>query len=332
MTSEALEVARCTIEAEARAVAQLVDQLDGPAFDRAAKMVLGAGGALLTSGVGKAGHVARKLAATFSSTGTPSHFLNAGDATHGDVGSIRKGDVLLLLSNSGRTEELVRLLSLAKKLGHPAITMTASADSDLARAADVALTIGKLDEACPLGLAPTASTTAMLALGDALAMAVMALRKFTADDFARYHPAGQLGRRLMRVEEAMGFRAGENLPVAHDELTVGAVLASVSRIKRRSGGVILVDENGVLSGFFSDGDLRRLVERDPAGALETPVGDVMTRKPKSVRVGELASAALARMREARIDELPVVDEKHVPVGLVDVQDLVMLKTFDVDQS
>lgn len=326
-----LEVARQVIDVEAAAVARMRDAIDDH-FARAIAFVVGCRGALMLSGIGKAGHVARKLAATFASTGTPAHFLSAGDATHGDVGAVRDGDVVLLLSASGETEEILRLLSIVKKLNHPVIAITATRDSALGRFADVTIATGKIEEACPLRLAPSASTTAMLALGDALALSVMTARDFTADDFAVFHPAGQLGRKLIRVAEAMSFKLGENLPVANERLTVGEVLRDVSRIKRRSGAVVLVDDAGKLSGIFSDGDLRRLVERDPRGAMQTPVADVMTRDPKHIRADALASEAIAVMRPHRIDELPVVDADGRPIGLIDVQDLVVLKMFDVDQK
>jgi arabinose-5-phosphate isomerase len=220
------------------------------------------------------------------------------------------------------------MLSILKKLGHPVISISASRNNSLARFADVSLAYGKVREACPLGLAPSASTTAMLALGDALFLSVMKLRKFTSDDFAIYHPAGQLGRKLIKVSEAMTFKVGENLPVASDQLTVGDVLRQVSKIKRRSGAVILVNAREQVSGIFSDGDLRRLITEDVA-ALQRPVGDVMTRNPKRVRGDALASEAMAVMKQFRIDELPVVDADDRPIGLIDVQDLVVLKMLDV---
>jgi arabinose-5-phosphate isomerase len=323
--------ARQVIEVEAAAVGRMREVIDD-AFGRAVELIVSCRGSLLASGVGKAGHVARKLSATFASTGTPSHFLSAPDAVHGDVGAVRAGDVVLLISSSGESDEILRLLSIVKKLNHPVIAITASRTNSLGRFADVTLATGKIEEACPLRLAPSASTTAILALGDALALTVMKQRNFTADDFAMFHPAGQLGRKLMRVGEAMTFRMGENLPVAGEGLSVADVLSQVSRIKRRSGGIILTNNAGRLSGFFSDGDLRRLVERDPAGAMKTRVADVMTRDPKHIRVDALAGEALAIMREFRIDELPVVDETAKPVGLIDIQDLVMLKMFDVDSK
>ncbi len=310
------------------AVARAID--DG--FSKAVSLILDCPGAILTTGIGKAGHVARKLAATFSSTGTPSHFLSPTDAVHGDLGSIRQGDVVLVLSASGESDEILRLLNLVKKLDHVVIAMTATRTSGLGRFADVVLAMGKIEEACPLGLAPSASTTAMLALGDALALSVMKLRNFTAEDFALFHPAGQLGRKLIRVKEAMTFRLGENLPVASDQLTVGQVLHAVSTIKRRSGAVILISADGKMTGIFSDSDLRRLVTTDDGAALSRPVAQVMTKNPKRLSGEHLASEAMAIFRQYRIDELPVVDEDDRPIGLIDVQDLVVLKMFDVDET
>ena len=221
------------------------------------------------------------------------------------------------------------MLSILKKLNHPVISISAARNNSLARFANVSLAYGKVREACPLGLAPSASTTAMLALGDALFLSVMKLRKFSADDFALYHPAGNLGRKLIKVSEAMTFKVGENLPVASDQLSVGDVLRQVSKIKRRSGAVILVDSSEKISGIFSDGDLRRLITENDGGVLRRPVSEVMTRDPKRVRGDQLASEAMAVMKQYRIDDLPVVDADDRPVGLIDVQDLVVLKMLDV---
>jgi arabinose-5-phosphate isomerase len=287
---------------------------------------------VLTCGIGKAGIIARKLSASFSSTGTPSHFLNPAEGVHGDLGSVRNGDLVVILSDSGETEEILRMLSIVKKLNHPVVSISATRNNSLARFATVALAYGKVREACPLGLAPSASTTAMLAMGDALFLSVMKLRKFTSDDFAMYHPAGNLGRKLIKVSEAMSFKLGENLPVASEKLTVGEVLRQVSRIKRRSGAVILTDDSGNVSGIFSDGDLRRLILADDAAALRRPVAEVMTRNPIRVRGDALASEAMAIMKQHRIDELPVVDGEGRPVGLIDVQDLVVLKMLDVESE
>src|SRR5947208_6015295 len=225
------------IETEAAAVRAMVGAIDGD-FEKAVRLILDCPAAVLTCGIGKAGHIARKLAATLASTGTPSHFLSPTDAVHGDLGSVRQGDVIVILSSSGESDEILRLLSIVKKLDHPVIAITASENSGLGQAADIVLKMGAIEEACPLGLAPSASTTAMLALGDALALSVMKLRKFTAEDFALFHPAGQLGRKLIKVGEAMTFRLGENLALASEKLSVGQVLHEVSTIKRRSGAVV----------------------------------------------------------------------------------------------
>ena len=322
--------AQQVLDAEASAVKGLVAALD-ESFERAVRLILDCPGSVLVSGIGKAGHVARKLSASFSSTGTPSHFLNPAEALHGDVGSVRRGDVVLVLSYSGESDEILRMLSVVKKLGNPLVAITSTPGNSLARHSDIVLKLGRIEEACPLGLAPSASTTAMAALGDALFLSVMKCRRFTADDFALYHPAGQLGRKLIKVREAMTFRRGENLPVASDRRTVAEVLREVSSIKRRSGAVILIDEpSGRISGIFSDGDLRRLILHDQDAALRRPVREVMTPNPKRIGGEALASEAMAVMRRHRIDDLPVVDDEDRPIGLIDVQDLVVLRMFDVD--
>src|SRR5438105_10294841 len=240
------QFAREVIETEAAAVSAVAAAVDEH-FERAVRLVLDGPGSVVTSGIGKAGIIARKLCASFSSTGTPSHFIDPAQAVHGDLGSLRRGDLVIILSDSGETDEVLRMLSLLKKLDHPIIAVTASRTSALARFATVTLGYGKVKEACPLGLAPSASTTAMLALGDALFLSVMKLRDFTAEDFALFHPAGNLGRRLIKVSEAMTFRLGENLPVASDKLTVGQLLHEVSTITPRRGAVSLVNDAGAVS-------------------------------------------------------------------------------------
>lgn len=326
MPDDTLHFAREVIDVEASAVAKMRDALD-ESFIRAVELIRSSTGSLVASGVGKAGHVARKLSATFASTGTPSHFLSPADAVHGDVGAVRSGDVVLLISSSGESDEIVKLLSILKKLGVPVIAMTSTRTNSLGRYADITLATGKIEEACPLGLAPSASTTAMMALGDALALSVMKSRNFTADDFALYHPAGQLGRKLMRVADAMSFKKGENLPLARDTLTVAQAFAEASKITRRPGAIILIDEVGKMSGLFTDGDLRRHIENNRP--MTTPIAQVMTKNPRRIRYDELASEAMGLMRAHRFDEVPVVDEDDRPVGLIDVQDLVVLKMFDV---
>jgi len=311
--------ARSVIEAEAAAVRGLLDRL-GDDFERAARMVFECRGTVVLSGIGKAGIVAQKISATLCSTGTPSIFLHAAEAIHGDLGRVRAGDLCLVLSYGGETDEVTRLLGQLKKMGIETLAMTGRPDSTLGRHADVVLDLGEMEEACPLGLAPSATTTAMLALGDALALTVLKMHHFKAEDFALYHPGGSLGRKLLKVEEVM--RRGDDLPVARDDLTVREVLLSLTRIKRRSGAAVLVDADGRLTGVFVDADLRRLLETGGAEVLDRPVAEVMTRNPKRIRVGLLASEALHLINQYHIDELPVVDASDRAVGLVDVQDLV----------
>jgi arabinose-5-phosphate isomerase len=323
------ETALGIIRSEAAAVCAMERAVD-EGFQAAARLIKDCPASLLLTGMGKAGHIARKLSATFSSTGTPSHFLSPADAVHGDLGCVRKGDIVMILSASGESDEILRVLNIVKKLEHPVVAVTASRGSSLGRHADVVLEMGRIEEACPLKLAPSASTTAMLALGDALALTVMKLRDFTPADFALYHPAGQLGRKLIHVHEAMTFRLGENLPVASDRLTVGEVLHQVSTIKRRSGAVVLIGEDGKLSGLFTDGDLRRLLTDGNDEPLKRPIADVMTRNPRRISGDALASEAMAIMQRYRFDELPVVDADGRPIGLIDVQDLVVLRMLDVE--
>ena len=326
------KVARDVIAAEITAIAALDGCVDGD-FVRAVNLLKNCTGSVLCSGIGKAGIIARKISASLSSTGTPSHFLDPAQAVHGDLGSLRTGDVVLILSDSGETDEIVRMISILKKLEHPIVAMTSHRNNTLSRFAEVTLAYGKVKEACPLGLAPSASTTAMLVLGDALCLTIMKLRNFTAEDFAMFHPAGSLGRKLIKVNEAMTFRLGDNLPVVSDQLTVGQVLQQVSSIKRRSGAVILYDQSsGKISGIFSDGDLRRLITKNDGTALTRSMADVMTRNPKRIHQSALASEAMALMKHYRIDDLPVVDDNDKPVGLIDVQDLVVLKMLDVESD
>ena len=210
------------------------------------------------------------------------------------------------------------------------IALTSTSNNSLARFANIVLQVGKIEEACPLGLAPSATTAALGALGDTLFLSVMKSRSFTSEEFALYHPAGQLGRKLIKVKEAMTFRIGENFSVTSDRLTVGQVLHEVSSIKRRSGAVVLVDDQGKVSGIFSDGDLRRAITDDDGTVLKKPISELMTRNPKRIRGDQLASEAIALMRPFRIDELPVVDEEDRPIGLIDIQDLVVLRMLDVE--
>jgi len=314
--------ARHVLDVEAGALQRLTRRLDDQ-FAKAIRMIYACKGNVVTSGIGKAGIIAQKIAATFVSTGTPSHFLHAADAVHGDLGRVRPKDVVLMLSYGGETAEVTRLLAQLGKMKVRVIAMTGCRDSSLARSAKVLLWMGQIDEACPMGLAPSATTTAMLALGDALALTVLRMRQragaFTREEFALYHPGGSLGRQLIRVETIM--RRGPNLPAARDRLPLRQVLASLRKMPRRSGAVCLTDARGRLTGIFTDADLRRLLEAGRVEALERPIREVMTHHPKFVRVGDTAGDAIAIINRCFIEELPVVDRRGRLVGLVDVQDL-----------
>jgi arabinose-5-phosphate isomerase len=314
--------ARAVLEIEGRAITSVAEQL-GPAFSEAVERVLACQGMVVVTGVGKAGLVGAKISATLASTGTPSLCLHPADALHGDLGRIRPQDVLLALSNSGETVELRSLVPAVRRIGAGLIALTRSRSSTLGRLADCVLELGPLDEACPLGLAPTASTSAMLALGDALAMVVLEERGFGRDEYALYHPAGALGRRLMRVGELM--RRGEELPIAPSGSSLREVLEITNRTPGRPGAALIVDGDGRLLGIFTDGDLRRLLDRVESRPREAPIDDHMGRHPKAVRADQLVEEAMALLQRHRIDQLPVVDEAGRPVGLLDIQDVLDLR-------
>jgi arabinose-5-phosphate isomerase len=320
-----LELARRVLRAEGESISALAAQI-GESFAAAARMVYECPGMVILTGIGKAGLVARKISATLASTGTQSIFLHPVEALHGDIGRAKRGDVVIALSHSGQTEEIIRLLDHLKARGARLVAFTGSADSALGRNADVAIAYGQVAEACPLGLAPTVSTSCMLALGDALAVAVMQMRHFSPEDFAAYHPAGSLGRKLLKVEEAMMFRKGEQLALVGDWLSLGEALAAAETVPRRTGAMLLVDADGRLSGILTDADVRRLLLAHKGELLGKPVAGLMIRNPKRIRLGELASKAVAILNQYRIDELPVVDADDRPVGVIDVQDLLGIKT------
>ena len=314
--------ARHVLESEAVAISSLAERVD-ESFVEAARMLYGCRGAVVTCGIGKAGIIAQKISATLSSTGTASHFLHAAEAVHGDLGCVRRQDVVLILSYGGETAEVTRLLGQLEKMDVPVIAMTGNRDSTLARKARVLLCMGRIDEVCPLGLAPSATTTAMLALGDALALSVLKMRqqdgKFSREDFALYHPAGSLGRHLLAVETVM--RKGKDLPAVRDAVTVRQALGRLRRMRRRSGAIVLVDARGKLTGIFTDADLRRLLEGGREEALDRPISEVMTRRPKAVRADASAAEAITLVNRYYIEEIPVVNDAGRVVGLVDVQDL-----------
>ncbi|MEM6749234.1 MAG: KpsF/GutQ family sugar-phosphate isomerase [Planctomycetota bacterium] len=324
------ELARAVLRAEAAAISAV--PLDDDAFARAARLIAGASGSVVVAGLGKSGLIGAKLSATFASTGAPSHFLHPVEAMHGDLGRVRQGDVLLALSYSGETEELVTLAEVLAPDGVPTIAIVGPLRSRLARSAAAALSVGDVAEACPHNLAPTASTTAMLALGDALALAVMSLRGFSADDFAKRHPGGGLGKLLRPVTEAMRFRVGENLTPAPLGVSVEQAFRDSGQAAegaglRRPGAVLVVDAAGKLAGLATDGDLRRALLDTGPSAWAGPIDAVMTANPSTLADTALVRDAVHLVRTKRFDEAPVVDAQGHPVGLIDVQDLAALKVI-----
>ncbi len=318
-----LGYARQIVRAEADALVCVADRLDA-SFLRAADLLLPLGGAgrgrLAITGTGKSADIGQKLAGTFSSTGTRAYALDATKAVHGDLGMLHPDDVALVLSHSGESDEIVRLLPPLRQLCRAVVGVTGVASSSLARQADVALVYGPLEEVCPLGLAPSASTTAMLAIGDALAFVLSRAREFRHEDFARYHPAGSLGKKLMRVEAIMRRDAG--LRVASERETVREVFASACRAGRRTGAVMLLDGEGRLAGLFTDSDLARLIESRRDAALDRPIAEVMTRSPRTLPVGARVGEALELFERHKISELPILDGDGRPVGLLDITDLI----------
>ena len=318
-----LDYARSVIKAEADAIASITPIVDA-SFAKAAEMIYHCTGSAIVSGIGKAGIIGQKVSATLASTGTPSHFLHPAEAVHGDLGRLRKNDIVIVLSYGGETDEVVRLINLVKQLEIKLIGITGEKNSTLSNHADVVLCMGRMSEACPLGIAPSVSTTCMLAVGDALAFTVMKARNFSVEDYVRFHPGGSLGAKLMTVEQSMMFKPGEKLPIARFTDTIEKLLAKTSDLKRH-GAVMVVDEAGRLVGIITDGDLRRLLTKEGRRAFEVKAGDVMTANCKKIRADALASEATAIFHKYRIDELPVVDADDKPVGLIDVQDIVTIK-------
>lgn len=318
-----IERAVQVIEAEAAALKRTAFAIDGE-FCRAVDAILEMKGSLLVTGMGKAGLIGKKLAATFSSTGTPSHFVHPAEAIHGDLGRFGANDMVLALSNSGETEELVRILPMIGRQALGLIALTSNAGSALANAADHVLLIHNGGEACNLNLAPTSSTTAMLALGDALAMVVSENRGFTEADFAKFHPGGAIGLRLLIVDDAM--RPIEQCRVANCHDTVREIFTQHVLPGRRTGAVMLVDEVGALRGIFTDSDLARMLERRDEARLDQPISDVMTTRFTAISCGAKMEDAIEVLAHRKISELPVVDEDSRPVGLVDVTDVMELVT------
>jgi arabinose-5-phosphate isomerase len=318
-----LDYARKVIEAEAEAIASVGGIVD-ESFATAVEMIYACTGSCIVSGIGKAGIIGQKISATLASTGTPSHFLHPAEAVHGDLGRLRSDDVVMVLSYGGETDEITRLINLVKQLGVKLISITGKEDSTLSKYSDVVLCMGQITEACPLGVAPSVSTTCMLAVGDAIAFTVMKARNFSVEDYVRFHPGGSLGAKLMTVEQSMMFKPGEKLPIAGMDDTVEDFLAGTSDVKRH-GAVMVTDETGALAGIITDADIRRLLTKHGQKALKQKAGEVMTRNCKKIRVDALAAEATAIFHKHRIDELPVVDSGNKPVGLIDVQDILTIK-------
>lgn len=309
-------IAKKVLKIERDAISKLINRIDSN-FEKAVDALYKTRGHVIVTGMGKPGFIAQKISATLSSTGTPSIYLHPAEALHGDLGRITKDDIILALSNSGETEEIVKFLPIVKKIGAKLVAMVGNTKSTLARNSDYLLDVSVNKEACPLGLAPTTSTTAMLAMGDCLAVALLDKKGFREKDFAFYHPGGILGKRLiLKVGDIM--RTGGANPVVKDNATVKRVLLAIT--KARAGSASVVDSKGRLVGIFTDGDLRRHLESD-SNLIEKRVKDVMTKNPTVIKKEKLAAEAFDILRAKRIDEIPVVDDKKRPIGLLDVQDL-----------
>jgi arabinose-5-phosphate isomerase len=313
-----IEEAKKVIRIEAEALNALADSINGE-FERAVSLILQSKGRVVVTGMGKSGHIGQKIASTMASTGTPAFFLHPAEAIHGDLGMIIKGDVVIAISNSGETDEVLRILPIVERIGAKLIAMTGNANSTLARTGDVLLSVAIAEEACPLGLAPTASTTATLAMGDALAVALLIERGFKAEDFALFHPGGSLGKKLLLTVSDM-MHAGEALPLVRWDIPMREALFEITSKKVGCTGV--VDEQGALVGVVTDGDLRRALERG-VDFMARPAADLMTRNPKRILAGDLAAKALQRMEEYSITSLFVFSSKDsdLPVGIVHLHDL-----------
>lgn len=319
--TDRLAYARDIVRAEAEALRQVADRLDD-SFLQAVELFFRCPGRICITGTGKSFDVGQKIAGTLNSTGTRAYVLDATRAVHGDLGMIHPQDVVLALSHSGESEEIVRLLPSLRQMAFALVALTSNGRSTLADKCDVAIVLGPLEEVCPLGLAPSTSTTAMIAVGDALAFVLTRMRDFTHEDFARFHPAGSLGRKLLKVEAVM--RQGDELRLARCDESVREVFAHSRRQGRRTGAVILVDAEGKLAGIFTDSDLARLFEQRRDEALDRPIREVMTQAPITVRIGTRIADAVEILKRRKISELPVVDAAGGPAGMLDITDLIGL--------
>lgn len=316
MSKDFVATARRVLELEARTLIELVASVDG-AFSEACERLLSCRGRVIVTGMGKSGHIGNKIAATLASTGTPSFFVHPAEASHGDLGMITSDDAVIALSNSGETAEVLTILPVIKRKGATLIGITGRADSTLARLADVHLLVAAREEACPLNLAPTSSTTAALAMGDALAIALLEARGFTAEDFALSHPGGALGRRLLlTVDDIM--HSGARLPTVAVSATLGEALLEMTR--KGLGMTTVLDEQGLLAGIFTDGDLRRMLDRG-IDVRQAGIAEVMSRNPITIASGHLAAEALKIMESRKINGLVVCNQQHQPLGALNMHDL-----------
>jgi arabinose-5-phosphate isomerase len=313
---ELLNLAKQALETEANAIIGLQARLDAT-FARAVQLILNCQGRIVVTGMGKSGHIGRKLAATLSSTGTPALFLHPAEGVHGDLGSITEGDVLIALSYGGDTEEISAILPAIKRLGVPIIAFCGRQDSELARRAEVMLDISVEKEACPFNLAPTASTAAMLALGDALAVVIMQARRFSQEDYKKLHPAGRLGR-LMLLQAGDLMRTGDSMATVKETTPMQEVLFAIT--SAHAGSANVIDKDGKLVGIVADGDIRRHMLKNPEG-LKSPANAAMTKNPKTTVATQLATEALLVMEKHQISEMPVVDDAGRPIGVLNLKDL-----------
>lgn len=327
--TQQLQDARQIIRDEAQALASLADRIDLAFYD-AVQLILQTSGTVIVTGVGKAGLVGQKIVATLSSTGTRAQFLHPTEAMHGDLGCVTDDDLVLAFSNSGSSEEVLRLLPVLRRRHIPVISITRDIESALAFQSTVTLQIGRHAEAGDLQLAPTVSTTAMMAMGDALALVASKAKGFSRADFAASHPAGKLGRQFQPVTEVM--RTGNDLRTACERETVRSVMIDRSRPGRRTGAVLLTDESGYLSGIFTDSDLARLFEQRRDHLIDCPIAEVMSENPTCIHADAFLPAAVELMKRDRISELPVVNQDGTPVGLIDITDLIDVVTEDADRT
>jgi arabinose-5-phosphate isomerase len=308
--------AKEVLRIESEAISSLIKRLDRD-FKKAVELLHGCQGRIVVTGMGKAGIIGQKISATLSSIGRPSLWLHPAEAIHGDLGRVKKKDVVIAISKSGETEEILRLLPTIKKIGARLISLTGNLKSTMAKNSDIVLDISVREEACPLGLVPTASTTAMLAMGDALAIAVLEKKGLKKEEFAFYHPGGNLGKRLLlKVKDIM--RKGTANPIVREDVLVKDVLLAIT--SARAGSASIINKKGELVGIFTDGDLRRHLEHDPNLSVRK-IKEVMTKNPTVIMEDKLAAEALGILQSKKIDEVPVVNSKRKPVGLLDVQDL-----------